>query len=255
LFDSDGGTEYKTILARQAMSPLDQTSITMIDNFCGAIASSGALFGQLLWFPTGFGAGATGFNNNNDAVGGNAPCGVRLDPGSATTGAGIWASLMNNHNQVPNNFAFGNTAGWEAKYTFSIQGGVTNTGTYVGFSDVVTAPSTTNASNLTDWIGLRYDTGLVTPDTTNFKFVTCAASVCNTVDTGKAIDTSVHTIRIRSLTAGTILWSIDGGSETSTATDVPTASLGPAVCAISRTTRPALTMHWFGLNMPGMFAR
>lgn len=80
-------------------------------------------------------------------------------------------------------------------------------------------------SNSTDGIGIVYDTG---SGDTNFMCVAKAASTSTRTSIGVAADTSIHLGRIRSTTAGTILCSIDGGTEVSVSTNVPTVFLGPA---------------------------
>ena len=52
----------------------------------------------------------------------------------------------------------------------------------------------------------------------------------------KAYDTNLHHVRIRSTSIGTILFSIDGGTETAITTDVPTVRMIPFFQVIARST-------------------
>lgn len=88
------------------------------------------------------------------------------------------------------------------------------------------ASITTTETTATDLISVCYDT---TQSDTNFMYVTRAASTSTRTSSGVAADTAWHTFRIRSTTAGTILFSIDGGTETSQSTNVPTANIFPVI--------------------------
>ena len=75
-----------------------------------------------------------------------------------------------------------------------------------------------------DYIGIAYNSAT----DSNFTYVTrSGGGTENRVASGLAIDTAYHTFRIRSTTPGTVLFSIDGGTETSVTTAVPSARLLP----------------------------
>lgn len=70
-------------------------------------------------------------------------------------------------------------------------------------------------------LGIGYDTN---QGDTNWMCIARGASTSTRTSIGVAANTSPHTFRIRSTTGGTILCSVDGGSETTVSTNVPTAA-------------------------------
>jgi hypothetical protein len=90
-----------------------------------------------------------------------------------------------------------------------------------------------------NFIGVEYDTANANSNT-DFTWKTTSATTSNYSTTNsKAADTSFHHVRFRSTTAGTILFSIDGGTETAVSTDVPTASMNVVVQLLTRTSSTA----------------
>lgn len=74
----------------------------------------------------------------------------------------------------------------------------------------------------------------------NLLFQTVDGSGANIQDSGITADTNPHTLRIRSINAGEIRFSIDGGAETIITTHVPTTNMNAtmAVGTYNTTTKP-----------------
>lgn len=86
----------------------------------------------------------------------------------------------------------------------------------------------------TSEIGIAYDT---TASDTIWK------AVCNNAGTstrssitGSTLDTNYHDFRMRSTTAGTVLFSVDGGTEVSINTNLPTVNMSPRITLATQTT-------------------
>ena len=86
------------------------------------------------------------------------------------------------------------------------------------------------------YIGIAYDTNQGTPDTNLMCVANKQGASVTRTSMGIAPDSNYHTYRVRSTTAGTILCSIDGGTETSvTGANVPNASfISPDLSVITR---------------------
>ena len=126
--------------------------------------------------------------------------------------------------------ALGSAAGWEINMIFKL-GQTTNCAVRAGViagGQFITDPPT-------DGIYVEFDTANTGNTDTDFTWVTRKASTPN-YSTSHAIaaDTSFHHFRIRSTSAGTILFSVDGGTEASVATDVPTTVLTPCIQFLPR---------------------
>jgi hypothetical protein len=93
---------------------------------------------------------------------------------------------------------------------------------FVGY--IVGGGNVPSAGASTARIGVEYDASL---SDTNFMFVACNGTNCTRQSSGVSFDTSWHKLRIRSQTAGTILFSLDEGTEVSINTNVPTQALAP----------------------------
>jgi hypothetical protein len=121
---------------------------------------------------------------------------------------------------------FGNLGGntnWEFKYRFKIDS-TSNVRHYIGVIS-----SAANDAVPTDFIGIRANTGLAD---SSFTFVCTASSTTTASTTGSvSLDTSWHTLRVWSTSAGTINFSLDGGTTASISTNVPTAVMTPTVQA------------------------
>ena len=136
---------------------------------------------------------------------------------------------------------FGNlsaNAGWEANFIFKlvqttdvcIRMGFTNnpaSDTDTAFNAALVEYDSANASSNTDFTWVTSVGGVATYATTN----------------SKAVDTSFHHVRIRSTVIGTIGFTIDGGTEFTTTTTVPTsAAMGLYFQIINRTANTAVSL-------------
>lgn len=131
--------------------------------------------------------------------------------------------------------ALGSNAGWEFNAIFKLSQ-TTNCAVRMGLmkggQEVTDPPS--------DGMYVEYDTANTGNTSTDFTWVTRSAGTPNysTVN-AIAADTNFHHFRIRSLVAGTILFSVDGGTETSIATDVSTANMTVVLQILTRTSGTA----------------
>jgi len=118
--------------------------------------------------------------------------------------------------------ALGSNAGWDTTIIFRLPtGNTTNIRVRCGFR----LGTANGVAEPTDGIWIRYDTSAGFADA-YFTFETRNASVSTTsIVNSIAADTSFHRFRIRSTTAGTVLFSVDGGTETAINTNVPTVGL------------------------------
>jgi hypothetical protein len=128
----------------------------------------------------------------------------------------------------------GSNAGWEFNVVCKVVA-TTSICIRVGFC----AASGQTVDPPINGIWVEYDTANANSNT-DWTWVTQKASTTNYSTTNsKAPDTSFHHFRIRSLVAGTILFSVDGGTETSISTDVPTVALGLFMQVLTRTSSAA----------------
>jgi hypothetical protein len=131
---------------------------------------------------------------------------------------------------------------FDCTYIFQLQQTAT-TSFYIGFAKTTAGPST-------DFIGLRYDTNL---SDTAFTPVVISGSTATTGTTFAAADTSWHKIRIFCTVAGTIQFSLDGGTAVSISSGVPTAALFASIVIITRTTTAAsVYVDFFSLLFRGL---
>lgn len=111
----------------------------------------------------------------------------------------------------------------------------------LGFQDVGYSPQYYSNAIL-----LSYDQSA----SPNMRFITAKAGSYTVVDSGIAADTNVHTLRMRCINIGTILFSLDGGVEIPITTNLPVVSMffGVAVGTYNTTTLPhavSLDYMWF----------
>jgi len=119
--------------------------------------------------------------------------------------------------------ALGSYESW-GSITYFRNGSAASTSMLLFVGYIVGGGNVPSAGASTARIGVEYDTSL---GDTNFMFVACNGSNCTRQSSGVSFDTSWHKLRIRSQTAGTILFSLDGGTEVSINTNVPTQALAP----------------------------
>jgi hypothetical protein len=127
--------------------------------------------------------------------------------------------------------ALGSNAGWESHFVFKLAA-TTNIAIRVGFFSAGAAASDPPTSGI--W--MSYDTAAAD---TNFTFETRSAGTSTRTASSVAADTNYHHVRIRSTAAGTILFQIDGGGETSINTNVTSSALGVYLQLFTRTTATA----------------
>jgi len=119
--------------------------------------------------------------------------------------------------------ALGSYGSWDSIFSFR-NSSAASTGMVLFVGYILGGNNTPGAGASTARIGVEYDTSR---GDTNFMFVACNGSNCTRQSSGVSLDTSWHKLRIRSQTAGTILFSLDGGTEVSINTNVPTGALAP----------------------------
>ncbi len=103
-----------------------------------------------------------------------------------------------------------------------------------------------------------------TPTTTTFTYAntgsdgtsgsgTADAAIHTTANSTVAVDTSYHTLHMRSITAGTVLFSIDGEAEISIASNCPQSLISPAFDILTDTTaQKQLVMDFFSFRQTGL---
>lgn len=125
----------------------------------------------------------------------------------------------------------GSNEGWEINIVFALNQ-TANICVRAGVCEA--AGATVDAP--TDGMWVEYDTANASSNA-DYTWRTRKASSDNysTVNS-KACDTNLHHVRIRSTSIGTILFSIDGGTETAITTDVPTVRMIPFFQVIARST-------------------
>jgi hypothetical protein len=180
----------------------------------------------------GFGIGSAGANT----AGGNGTSTTFIHPGvygletnsGATTGQGVVLTKVGGTVAAVMIGKLGANAGWEFNYVFWLPSAA-NISMRAGFT--IASGQTADPPTAGFWV--RYDTGA---SDTDFTFETRSASTSTISASAVAGDTNWHHIRIRSITAGTILFSIDGSADTSIATHVDTGEMAPFIQLLTRTT-------------------
>lgn len=134
--------------------------------------------------------------------------------------------------------ALGSNSGWEYNFICRLNQVTINT---MAFRFGFTTNGQEAADGPTDGIWVRYDTATDT-GTGLYVFETRATSTSTTSTTNSIAPgaaTFAH-FRVRSTVAGTILFSVNGGTETSISTNVPTGILKPFFQCLTRTTAAAI---------------
>jgi hypothetical protein len=119
--------------------------------------------------------------------------------------------------------ALGSYGSWDSIFYFR-NNSAASTGMVLFVGYLMGGSNPPSGGSSTARIGIEYD---ASRGDTNFMFVACNGSNCTRQSSGVSFDTSWHKLRIRSQTAGTILFSLDGGTEVSIGTNVPTSALAP----------------------------
>lgn len=209
----------------------DATEIRWIEDFIptrtvGANGSSNLYFSS-----EGIGAGSG--NTTSFNVGTSPNLGL-IVLNSGTGGAATGLAFRDSDSGTP---AWGappgridNVANWEIHFIFKItsNSSIRARVGVVGYQAGNVDP--------TNFAGVRFDTNL--GDSANFIFYSKSAGSATTA-TGPAVDTNFHHLKIRSTSAGTLLFSMDGGSESSISTNVPTVNMLPVfiICGDSATSK------------------
>jgi hypothetical protein len=182
--------------------------------------------GEVLWAAAQISAGSQSVANTTGSFGNP---GQSLFTTSAVSGQGL--SVYRGSSAKAPYGAIGSNAGWEAN--FVIKMGATSTiamraGFCVEGQQVSDSP--------TNGIYVEYDTNNTGNTDTKFTWVTRSSST-STYGVTNAVnaDNSFHHFRIRSITAGTILFSVDGGVEYSTTSNIPTGNMMLFMQIITRT--------------------
>lgn len=159
--------------------------------------------------------------------------GVLVIPTGTTSGNG--AAFFKGGSGVGIYGALGSNGGWEWDGIFKIASTATIAVRYgiVKSGQFVSDPPT-------DGMYVEYDTANTGNTDTKFTWVTRSASTSAYGTTGAInADTNYHHFKIRSVVAGTILFSVDGGTEYSTTTDVSTGLMTVFFQVLTRTTSAA----------------
>jgi hypothetical protein len=200
------------------------TGVLLYDDFVGNNITTGQV--SIL----GWGIGATSPSYVSPDVAGT--YGVIQIPTSASSGNISNLFLVNRHYEY-------DTAVFDSKFRFQMETVTTLRTDFAGFTTI----GATAGEATTDFIGCAY----AAATDTNYMYVLRKASGTELrVSSGLAADTNFHTCRIRALVAGTISFSIDGGTETcfnsggtggcTATTQIPSVTLSPFYSVTTNTT-------------------
>ncbi len=150
---------------------------------------------------------------------------------SATSGQGVVIWRSGPGSSIASLGALGSNAGWEAHFIVGLSQ-TTSCAIRIGFA----IAGQTAADPPTNGIYIEYDTANTGNTDSKFTWVTRSSS-SSTYSTTNAVnaDSSLHHFRIRSTTAGTIGFTVDGGTEFTTSTGVPTGAMAMFLQLLSRT--------------------
>lgn len=169
-------------------------------------------------------------------------CGWQIITG--TTNGGGDAIAMGDTFTIGNHLfpPLGANTGWTYTIRMSVSA-TTAVQVYAGF----VANSFAGVVPPASWFGVRFDT---VNSMTAFQGEACNASTCTSTANLATVDTLYHTYKFRSTVAGTILFSVDGGTELSVAANVPTGNLTPFVEILGTGTTRTLTVGPIAFNIP-----
>jgi len=164
---------------------------------------------------------------------------------NATATAGLGACMYLGGGALSPAIVNPSTVLFDYKMIFQLSS-ATNIAFYSGFLPG-NAQSTIPSGAANKFCGFRLDTSL---GDTFFSFVRGAGVSQTVAATSVAADTNWHTIRVRSVVAGTVLYSIDGGVETAVTTNLPNEYLDYAHMVVNRTTTSMkVTIDAFGMQI------
>lgn len=216
------------------------TQIVLTDDFAGGLATSGSV-GQLGWSFTTIGS-APAVSRMIGAA--NHPGLIQFATNASVT-AGQGGSLWLSSSTASQIFLSLTTAtNWDSYFTFSLSS-TSDIRAYIGYGDTMGAPL-----GGASYIGVRLDASV--PDT-NFIFVCSNAGAATEVNSGITANTNYHTLRLRSVATGMILFSLDGGSEQSIATNCYAGDVSPAFQVLAHTTtQRSVSVDYFGFFGSGL---
>jgi hypothetical protein len=223
--------------------PHDPSMFAMYDEFAGGNTTNGSI-GQLGWVSTTIGgaptySGQSGVYPNlgvfRIATPAVAAQGGTLSPANV---AGTTGSLGN----------LGGNTNWD--FVFIVKLGQTaNNRIRIGACSDATVVEASNG------IWFRTDQNATYADGAFWKVIARSGSVNTTGGTTYASDTTAwHKLRIRSTTAGTVIFTFDSNADQSIASGVPTANLSPCIVYTNDTTASTgtLDIDYFRVMLTGL---
>ncbi len=242
---SDNSTKLATTAYVDRMGPVGVGAIGFKDDFItftgsGNISTSAAFQCDTPWLAVQVSAGTQSASQTTDATFANpgnikftttstSGQGVALFKGNVAGGSGVLGAL-------------GSNAGWELHVIVKL-GQTTNCCLRIG-----AAKSGQAASDApTDGIYFEYDTANTSNSDTKFTGVIRSSSTSSYINTHSInADTNFHHFRIRSTSAGTVGFTVDGGTEDTLNSNVTTSALTPFFQLITRTAGTAnATIDYF----------
>jgi hypothetical protein len=200
-----------------------------VEEFASGLTTTGNV-GSLGWT----------LSNNNGTTSVSALEGEANHPGivrvKTGTASGNDATIVMRNGTSTNDIArFDNIAGWEFQWIVR-PNQVTDVGHWAGLG-AYGQPFAANA------VRAKFDTN--TSDAT-WIFQACDGSCSTAASTVTPVAGTWYRIRIRSVVAGTILFSVNGEPEVSISTHVPTTTLSPGISVRTRTTaESSIDADWF----------
>lgn len=212
---------------------IDGSSATWTDDFLSLPAAS-VQFGELAWRSTNWaGTGDAGGLDAED----NHPGMIHVTSGATS---GDHTAIATSHSALTKNMI--SAGAFDSYWIVKTGSAVTNAAYFVGYSHLGDMSSTSRN------LKVKFDTAA--SDTT-WKFQACGEGSCTTVDSGVSVTANTwYKFRIRSTSSGTILFSVNGGSESSITTNLPdgglTTTLYPGFGAKTNTaaTRRLIIDYW-----------
>lgn len=211
-----------------------------------AISSATSTYADTKWTVGAIGGG-TGIWRNAQTQQDASHFGVlQLTNSTATTGMGVYIAKGGGSNAV--GIIRPLTDLFDVQIAFMLGATATNA-MYFGFVGGG-SQSTIPATNATTFTGLRYDTSL---SDTDFMVGSQSASTGDLVSSGVAADTGWHTFRMRAAVAGTILFSIDGGTEVTVSTSINSGLLDIVLQQINRAAASsAIYVDYIGVSVANL---
>ena len=213
----------------------------------GAITTSTSVFSDTKWTAGQISTGTGIFRNAANAQIDASHIGIlELTNSTATSGLGVYIAKGGGSNA--SGLFNPSTTLFDITISFKLSTTATNA-MYFGFISGA-GQSTVPTTNATTFTGLRYDTSL---GDTNLMFGSQAASAGALVSSGVAASTNWTTFRMRSVVAGTILMSVNGGAETAVSTNISNSVLDIVLQQINRTTASATVfVDYIGCRVAGL---